>query len=126
MSGVVGPMGGDVDQAAIAIAATEVLSERLLAAELDPVAVDAGRLAGRVEVLMWCQAELQLELAHLMATDRFADTRQLENFLVRVQDSLKAVQDGSGAWAGLVRSAVDASGAGGTATEGVPDTEMGG
>ena len=104
----------------IAIAATEVLTERLNAVELDPVAVDAGRLAGRVEVLLWAQSELQLELAELQRTDRFADTRQLENFLKRVQDSLVAVQDGSGTWAGLIRSGVGDSTVGGSADDPVP------
>lgn len=91
---------------------------------MDPVSVAAGRLAGRVETLLWAQGELQLELERLRE-DRFADTRQLESFLLRVQDSLARVQDGSGTWDGLVRTAVDASVAGGTAVEGVPDTEMG-
>lgn len=94
--------------------------------DLDPVAVDAGRLAGRVEVLLWAQSELQVELDHLRATDRFADTRGLENFLARVKDSLLAVQDGTGAWAGLVRSAVEAARVVGAAAEAVPDEEMGG
>lgn len=93
---------------------------------LDPVAVDAGRLAGRVEVLLWAQSELQVELDLLRATDRFADTRGLENFLARVKDSLLAVQDGTGAWAGLVRTAVGAVDTGGTAAEAVPEAEMGG
>lgn len=109
--------------------ASEFLSSQLTAlssiGDLDPVAIDAGRLSGRVEVLLWCQSELQLELNLLTATDRFADTRGLETFLKRVQDSLRAVQDGSGAWAGLVRSAVEAVDTGGTALEPVPSGEMG-
>lgn len=110
--------------------ATAALSSQLAnvsaVGDLDPVAVDAGRLAGRVEVLLWCQSELQLELALVRSTDRFADTRAIETFLVRVQDSLKQVQDGSGTWSGLVRTAVEAAEAGGTAVEAVPDNEVGG
>lgn len=95
-------------------------------AGLDPAAVAAGRLAGRVETLLWAQGELQVELDQLKATDRFADTRALEDFLVRVRDSLRNVQDGSGEWAGLVRSlmAVPETVAG--AEETPPGTEMGG
>ena len=97
--------------------ATAALSSQLsqvsALGDLDPVAVDAGRLAGRVEVLLWCQTELQVELDTLVATDRFADTRGLENFMSRVKDSIKAVQDGSGSWAGLVRTAVEAAEASG-------------
>lgn len=110
--------------------ATAALSSQLATisaiGDLDPVAVDAGRLAGRVDVLLWCQTELQQEIAAVQASDRFADTRALETFLVRVQDSLKAVQDGSGTWAGLVRTAVDAAEAGGTLASALPDTENGG
>lgn len=109
--------------------ATAALSSQLstVAAigDLDPVAIDAGRLAGRVEVLLWCQSELQAELALLQATDRFADTRAIETFLVRVQDSLKAVQDGSGTWAGLVRTAVEAAQADGTRESAPPGDEDG-
>ena len=93
---------------------------------LDEVSVATGRLAGRVEVLLWMQAELQIELDRLRTTDRFADTRGLEDFLVRVRDSLKSVQDGTGAWAGLIRSGLEAVNVGTAADEGVPDTEMGG
>ena len=79
---------------------------RKMMTTLDEVSVSAGRLAGRVETLLWAQAELQSDIERLKATDRFADTRGLENFLLRVQDSLRAVQDGSGGWDGLVRSDV--------------------
>lgn len=87
--------------------------------------VNTGRLAGRVETLLWAQAELQLELDLLCKTDRFADTRQLENFLKRVRDSLRAVQDGSGAWGGLIRSSVEDTNVGGTAVGPVPSVRMG-
>lgn len=63
---------------------------------------NAGRLVGRVEVLNWAQSTLQVELMAIQKADRFADTRGLEAFLSRVQDSLKGVQDGTGEWAGLV------------------------
>lgn len=110
--------------------ATAALSSQLAAisaiGDLDPVAIDAGRLAGRVEVLLWCQSELQLELAQTAVADKFADLRALEAFLLRVQDSLARVQDGSGTWAGLVRSGMEAAGVGTGTEEVVPDTEMGG
>lgn len=110
--------------------ATEFLSSQLTAlssiGDLDPVAVSAGRLAGRVEVLLWAQTELQVELANLVAMDKFADPRGLEAFLARVRDSLVSVQDGSGAWAGLVRTAVEVSDTGGTADQVVPSGDMGG
>lgn len=87
--------------------------------------VAAGRLAGRVETLLWAQSELQVQLA-AASLDRFADTRALEEFLVRVQDSLRNVQDGSGAWDGLVRSVVEDSEMERAAGEGVPAPDMGG
>jgi hypothetical protein len=109
--------------------ATDALTSQLTAVsaigDLDPVAIDVGRLAGRVDVLLWAQSELQVELGLLKTTDRFADTRALESFLDRVRDSLVAVQDGSGAWGGLVRTAVDTAETEGTALEGVPSTDMG-
>lgn len=87
--------------------------------------VAQGRLAGRVETLLWAQSELQVQLAEA-SLDRFADTRALEEFLVRVQDSLRNVQDGSGAWDGLVRSVVEDSEMERAAGEGVPAPDMGG
>jgi hypothetical protein len=92
---------------------------------LDSASVDAGRLAGRVETLLWCQSELQLRLAQ-WRRDQFADTRALEDMLTTVQDSLRAVQDGSGAWAGLVSSVVGESDTGRAEGMPVPEAEMGG
>lgn len=89
---------------------------------LDPGSVAAGRLTGRVEVLTWAQAEIQLSLEAWRAADRFADTRALEEFLLRVQDSLRAVQDGSGEWAGLVRSDLGGTEAGATTDNVAPET----
>jgi hypothetical protein len=71
---------------------------------LDQASLDAGRLTGRVETLLWCQRELQLRLARMLEADRFADPRPLEDFLGAVRDSLTAVQDGSGNPAGFVSS----------------------
>lgn len=114
------------EEFADAAAGTEAMSASLAGVgELDPVAVDAGRLAGRVDVLLWCQSELQVELDRWKQTDRFADLRGLEQFLVRVQDSLRQVQDGSGTWAGLVRTGVEAAGVVRSADEAAPDHEMG-
>lgn len=93
---------------------------------LHEACVETGRLAGRVEVLLWAQTELQVELDLLTSTDRFADTRALENFLKRVRDSLARVQDGSGDPSGLIRSDLGVVGTGGTAAEAVPGVEMGG
>jgi len=101
-----------------------VLGDYLGGYDADSVA--AGRLAGRVETLLWAQAELQVELARVSAADRFADTRALEEFLVRVRDSLRQVQDGTGKPAGLVRSGVEAVKTDMATLEGVPTTEMGG
>jgi hypothetical protein len=91
----------------------------------DAASVAVGRLAGRVETLLWAQAELQVELSRMRSTDRFADTRALEDFLVRVQDSLRQVQDGTGDPAGLVRSGVEAVKVETDTLEIVPTTEMG-
>jgi hypothetical protein len=121
-----------VSAAAADGAAPEIVAARLagnvgdVLGGLDDESVNVGRLAGRVETLQWAQAELQLALDRWRALDRFADTRGLEDFLVRVQDSLRAVQDGSGAWAGLVRSVVGDPEAATESGEGVPDREMGG
>lgn len=95
-------------------------------AELDPVAINAGRLAGRVETLLWAQVELEALIRDTAAADRFADTRGLELFLDRVRDSLSRVQDGSGSWAGLVRTVLGEPET--PAGEGTvpPDAEMGG
>lgn len=92
---------------------------------LDAVSVNAGRLSGRVEVLMWCQAELQVLLDRWKLTDRFADTRALEEFMNRVKDSLTLVQDGSGAWAGLARSLVGEVRMGPDGPEPVPTDTVG-
>jgi hypothetical protein len=91
----------------------------------DAESVAAGRLAGRVEVLLWAQAELQVEIVRVKAADRFADTRALEEFLIRVRDSIRAVQDGTGDPAGLVRTGVEAAKIETATLEDVPTTEMG-
>jgi hypothetical protein len=87
---------------------------------LDEASVTAGRLAGRVEVLLWCQEQIQLSLRVWSERDRFADLRAMEELLATVRDSLAAVQDGSGNPAGLVRTDLAAYTVGGSAVEGVP------
>lgn len=72
-------------------------------AALDSADVATGRLAGRVEVLLWMQNEIQVSLREWDARDKFADLRALNELLALVQDSLAGVQDGSGTWAGLIR-----------------------
>lgn len=91
---------------------------------LDEPSVAAGRLAGRVEVLLWAQTELQLQLER-MVVDRFADTRGVSEFLLRVQDNLRAVQDGSGALGELVVSVVEGPSLVRGEAEGPPGAEMG-
>lgn len=130
MSGNVKNPATDAFASSIAAAsAAEALSVALAgtvaAGEFHQASVDAGRLAGRVEVLMWAQAELVVELEYWARTDRFADLRGLEAFLGRVRDSLMSVQDGTGAWAGLVRTGVDVAGLVGGADEAPPTEEMG-
>ena len=87
--------------------------------------VNVGKLAGRVEVLEWAQTELQISMAEVRSNDRFADTRALEEFLKRVQDSLVRVQDGSGSWAGLIRTVVVDTDPEPAGEQGVPDVSMG-
>jgi hypothetical protein len=88
---------------------------------MDEASAVTGRLAGRVETLLWCQSEVQLLLEQWKAQDRFADTRPLEDFLNRVRDSLRAVQDGTGAVDGLVRTVVADLDVGSPEAEAVPE-----
>lgn len=115
----------DEDAAARIAAAHVVGTPGDVLGGLDEASVAAGRLAGRVDVLTWAQAELQRLLTHTRLADRFADTRPLEEFLVRVQDSLRSVQDGTGEWAGLVRTDVGESVGTPVGLEGPPSVEDG-
>lgn len=111
-----------------AVRAAALLSGTLgdVLAGYDKESVDVGRLAGRVETLAWAESEIKLELGLVRANDKYADTRGLESLLARVRDSLRAVQDGSGAWAGFVRSQLEDVGTRSSLSESPPDGPMGG
>lgn len=116
------------DQVAVArpsFAARDGADELIVAARLagtvgdvlggiDEDSHNIGRLAGRVEVLKWAETNAKVILANVQSADRFADTRAMEEFIRLVQDSLTAVQNGTGDWAGLIPTVVEDPGANGS------------
>lgn len=76
-------------------------------AAYDEGSVAVGILTGRIETLKWAQGEIDRIIERWKLTDRFADTRALEEFLALVRDNLRTVQDGSGEAAELVGTVMD-------------------
>jgi len=93
--------------------------------DVDSASYEMGRLSGMVEVLTWCQTELQLQLDR-MALVPFSDTRGVDEFLSRVRDSLRTVQDGSGEPVGLAPSVLGDPETGIPEGDSIPEGEIGG